>query len=289
MPDLSIVIVNYNTREPLRRCLESIQARSGDLEVEIVVVDNASKDGSAEMVRQIAPKAIVIEPGHNTWFTGGNNLGMKVASGDYLLFLNPDTVVQPGMLPQLVGYLSGHPDVGAATCQMRFPNGGLQYTCSRVPGYLDLLLGYTFLGVVFPFWRDKRRRVMWYDGWHRNETRAIEIAPGSCIMASLKVIHQINGFDESLRLYFTDDDLCRRILATGKQIHFVSDAILHHEEHASTIQVQRLAQQIYFDDLLQYSRKYYGTAATLFLRALITPTRWAMDWVQRRRGERAAL
>lgn len=289
MPDLSIVIVNYNTREPLRRCLKSIQAQRGTLDVQIIVIDNGSKDGSSEMVRTEAPEVLLIDPGHNTWFTGGNNLGMRAAQGDYVLILNPDTLIQPGMLGIMVDYLKNHPQVGAVTCRMEYPGGGLQSTCSQIPRYLDLLLGYTFLGVLFSAWRNRRRAQMWYTGWQRDTTRAVEVIPDSCLMAPRNVLDSLQGYDERMKLYFTEDDICRRIIESGKQIHFVAEALLLHEEHASTSQVQRLASQVYFDDLLVYTRKYCGLPLTLLLQALIIPTRWAMDGAQRLRGERSAV
>lgn len=289
MTQLSIIIVNYNTREPLRRCLESIKAQRADLDLEVIVVDNASKDGSTAMAREVLPDAIVIEPGHNTWFTGGNNLGIQQARGEYVHILNPDTVFQPGTLQTMLAYLKAHPEAGAITCQMRFPDGRVQFTGSRVPGYADLLLGYTFLGVLLRPWRDGRRQRMWFEGWLRDITRPVEVIPDSNLMAPLALIRQIRAFDETLKLYFTEDDICRRILDAGYAIHFVAEAILIHEEHASTSQVQRLASQVYFQDLIQFSRKYYGAARTLLLRALIWPTRMAMDWAQRLRGEREAV
>ena len=96
-------------------------------------------------------------------------------------------------------------------------------------------------------------------------------------------------FDETLKLYFTEDDICRRIIDNGKEIHFLPDALLLHHEHASVEQVQRLASQIYFDDLLIFCEKYYGKASAILLNALVIPTRWAMDFVQRLRGEKKAL
>jgi hypothetical protein len=288
-PDLSIVIVSYNTCEPLRRCLISIQEQQDGLEVEVIVVDNGSKDGSADMVREHFPAVGLIEPGYNTWFTGGNNRGIQAASGQYLLVLNPDTIIQPGMLPFMVDFLRSHTDIGAITCQMRFPDGRVQYTCSRAPEYLDLLLGYTFLGVLLAPWRNRRRRQMWYEGWQRDSTRAVEVIPDSCMMISLDLWRALGGYDEQLKLYFTEDDICKRILARGRQVHFVAEALLLHEEHASTSQVQRLASQVYFDDLLYFTRKYYGALAAGVLRALIAPTRYAMDVAQRLRGERKAL
>lgn len=288
MPDLSIVIVNYNTREKLRACLESIQRERGSLAVETIVVDNGSKDQSAEMVRQFADVTL-IEPGYNSWFTGGNNIGLKAASGDYVLILNPDTILQPNTLQTMIAYLQSHQQVGAVTCLMRFPDGREQPTCSMTPRYVDLLLGYTFLGVVFSGWRDARRQQMWYEGWKRDSNKSVEVIPDSNLLASRDLLLKLGMFDERMKLYFTEDDICRRILDSGKEIHFVADALLLHHEHASVEQVQRLASQIYFDDLVVFCQKYYGTLPTLFLQALMLPTRWAMDLAQRLRGERKAL
>jgi GT2 family glycosyltransferase len=286
MPDLSIVIVNYNTREALRRCLASIEAQRANLDTQVIVVDNVSKDGSANMIREHFPQTVLLEPGVNTWFTGGNNLGVQAATGDYTLILNPDTIIQPGMLATMVEYLRSNPKVGAITCQMKFPDGRRQSTCSKLPGYLDLLLGYTFLGVLLTPLREKRRADMWYSGWDRTTTRPVEVIPDSCLMSPTMLLKDIGVYDDRMKLYFTEDDLCKRILAKGYEIHFVAGAEVLHEEHASVSQVQRLASQIYFDDLLIFSRKWYGLLLTLFLQALIIPTRWAMDTAQRLRGEK---
>jgi GT2 family glycosyltransferase len=289
MPDLSVVIVNYNTREPLRRCLKSIQQQHGDLDVQVIVVDNGSRDNSPDMVRQEMPEAIMVEPGRNTWFSGGNNLGVEYATAEYLLVLNPDTLIQPNMFQIMLAYMKNHPRVGALTCQMRFPDGKLQSTCSRIPRYIDLLLGYTFLGVILSPWRDRRRTAMWYSGWERDSDRAVEVIPDSCMLLPTHLGKQIGMYDENLKLYFTEDDICKRIITAGYEVHFVADALVLHEEHASVSQVQRLASQVYFDDLIAFSRKYYGTLETLFLQTLMWPTRRAMDAVQRLRGERKAF
>lgn len=285
-PDLSIVIVSYNTRDYLRACLAAIDAQKGDLNVEIVVVDNGSKDGSVAMMRTEFPRVRLIEPGGNTWFTGGNNLGVQYASGVYVLLLNADTLIQPGTLPTLVAYARAHPQVGALTCQQHSFAGEPLRTCSRVPDYLDLLLGYTLLGMILTPWRDRRRARMWYADWARDTTRPVEVIPGSCILARRDLLRRLGPFDDQrLRLYFPEDDFCRRLLDTGAEIHFVAEAVLLHEEHASTRQAQRLASQIYFDDLIAFTRKWHGDAAATLLRALVLPTGAAMDAAQRLRGE----
>ncbi len=287
MLDLSVVIVNYNTRDYLRNCLASIDAQRGDLAVEVIVVDNGSKDGSAAMVRSEFPRVTLIEPGENTWFTGGNNLGVSRSQGEYVLLLNADTLVQPTMLPQMIAYLRAHPTVGALTCQQcSFDGDDILRICSRVPGYLDLLLGYTFLGVIFAPVRDRRRARMWYADWGRDTSRAVEVIPGSCILAPRALLAQLGTFDTRLRLYFPEDDLCRRIRQAGYEVHFLAEARLLHEEHASTRQAQRLASRVYFDDLIAFARKWHGAAAARLLWLLVIPTRWAMDAAQRLRGER---
>lgn len=291
MPDLAIVIVNYNTQELLRACIESILREQGNLAVEIIVVDNDSRDGSADMLREHFSETVrLIETGRNTWFSGGNNIGVKAAQSDTVLILNADTIMQPQTLQILFDYLHENDQVGAVTCQQRFPDtNAIIRTCSEQTTYSDLLLGYTFLGVIFSGQRAQSRQHMWYDSWNRQSNRSIGIAPGSCIMASRELLLSFGVFDEALKLYFTDDDLCRDILATGKEIHFVAEAILLHYEHASVEQVQRLASQIYFDDLVTFCRKHHGTARALLLQVLMIPTRWGMAAAQRLRGERKTI
>ena len=289
MPELSVVVVNYNTREPLRRCLQSLHAERDHVDLEVIVVDNGSRDGSVDMVRADFPDVQLIVPGRNTWFTGGNNLGLAAAQGEYVLILNPDTVVFSGTLQTMLAYLREHPRVGAVACRQVFPDGETIQNASRAPRYVDLLLGYTFLGTLLAPWRARRRARMWYDGWDRLSTRAVEVIPDSCLMASRALLQRLGGFDEAFKLYFTEDDLCIRIRETGHEIHFLAEAAIEHQEHASVSQVQRLASQIYFDDLIVYARKYYGRAAAWGLRVLVAPTRRAMDVMQRLRGEREAL
>lgn len=290
MPDLSVIIVNYNTRAKLQACLTSLLEHRAEIELEIIVVDNGSQDGSADMVRGFAPDVTLIEPGYNSWFTGGNNIGVRAATGTYAWILNPDTVVQAGTMQTMLTYLHENATVGAVTSRMRFPDGSEQPTCSMTPRYLDLLLGYTLIGAVFSGWRNRRRRQMFYEGWDRASIKSIEVAPDSNLMAEREMLLSIGIFDESMRLYFTEDDICRRIIdEAGKAIHYLPDALLLHYEHASVEQVQRLASQIYFDDLIVFCRKYYGVLAAWLLQSLVIPTRWAMDAKQRLRGEKTAL
>jgi hypothetical protein len=269
--------------------MESILQNRGNLSVETIVVDNGSKDGSSAMVQAYAPDVTLIEPGYNSWFTGGNNIAVQAASGDFVWILNPDTIVQPDTMQIMLDYLKNHQHVGAVTGLMQFPDGSQQPTCSMTPRYPDLLLGYTFLGMLFSAKRDSRRREMFYENWDRQTIQAVEVAPDSNLMASRELLLKIDGYDEAMKLYFTEDDICHRIMDSGKEIHYLPDARLLHHEHASVEQVQRLASQIYFDDLLIFCQKYDGSAKMRFLQTLMIPTRWAMDLAQRLRGEKDTL
>lgn len=289
MPDLSIIIVNYNTREQLRACIESILEHRGTLHIETIVVDNGSKDDSPAMIRDYAPDVILIEPGYNSWFSGGNNIGVQAATGDYVWILNPDTIVQADTMQIMVTYLRKNPTVGGLTSLMQFPDGSPQPTCSMTPRYIDLLLGYTFIGAILSGWRDKRRAMMFYSDWQRDTIKSVEVAPDSNLMCPRSVLETVNTFDETFKLYFTEDDICKRILDLGYDVRYLPNALLLHHEHASVEQVQRLASQIYFDDLIVFCEKYYGKPASWLLNALVIPTRWAMDTIQRLRGEKKAL
>lgn len=274
---LTTVICNYNTRDDLARVLESLTATTRDLAHEIIVVDNASRDGSADMVRAQFPAVQVLESGTNLWFSGGNNLGMRAAQGKYVLILNPDTIIPPEALATLVQYLDENPAVGAVTPRMTFADGTLQRNCSRFPEFVDNVLGYTFLGAVSTGWRERRRTQMWYADWDRESTRAVDVAPGSCIMARRTILEQIDHFDTRLKLFFTDDDLCRQIVATGAKIHYVTEATIIHDEHASLKQVPRLTQRVYWEDLLAYTHKYHGALRAWLLAALLIPTKVAIS------------
>lgn len=274
---LTTVICNYNTRDVLARALDSLVATSGDLAHEIIVVDNASHDGSAAMVRERFPAVTLIEPGRNTWYSGGNNLGMRAAQGDYVLILNPDTVIQPGTLQTLIAYLDARPAVGAVTARMTFADGTVQRICSRFADYPDFMLSYTVMGTLRRQRRERLHRAMWYDGWDRDTTRAVEVAPGSCLMLRRDLIARGVLFDERLKLFFTDDDLCRQVLRAGASVHYVAEATIIHDEHASLDQVPALTRRVYFEDMLAYVRKYHGAWGARWLALWLAPTRAAMQ------------
>jgi GT2 family glycosyltransferase len=262
---LSIIIVNYNARDDLRACLESLQTAQPALE--IIVVDNASGDSSADMVRAEFPHVRLLAMERNTWFCGGNNLGIEAARGDTILLLNPDTVVQPGVLERMAAFLDRHPDYAGVTAQMRYPDGTIQRTCSRVPTYTYLLLEHTPLGWLFRGWRQRVSARHWYVDWNRDTDKDVDVLPGSCLMARRGL-----RLDDDLRLYFPEDDLARR--TPGAKYRFLADAVIIHKEKSVTR--TWLATRLYFRDLLVYTRKHHGSARAALLWLLSRPLLWGM-------------
>ncbi|MFN8378014.1 MAG: glycosyltransferase family 2 protein [Anaerolineae bacterium] len=266
MSTLSAVIVNYNTREDLRLCLLAL--RESTLQAEIVVVDNASTDGSAAMVRDQFPEVILIEPGRNTWFCGGNNIGLAAASGDYALLLNPDTVAPPGALSALAEFLDAHLDYAGVTLQLRYPDGTIQRTCSRTPSLPYLLLTQTALRWVLPGLRRKVEASHWYSNWDRTTDADVEVMPGSCTCMRRADL----WLDSSLKLYFNEDDLSRRF--ARYKFHYLSTPAIVHREKAATRSSS--ASRLYFGDMLTYARKWHGPGLASMLWVLSRPLAWGI-------------
>jgi len=273
MPDLSVVIVNYNTRDLLRNCLQSLQD-SQNISLEVIVVDNASSDGSVEMVRHEFPEVVLLAQEMNTWYCGGNNIGIDASTAEYVLLLNPDTVVAPDALYLMWDFLRTHPDYYGATAQLRYPTGDIQRTCSKRPTYTSLLLNYTPLGFVFHQRKDRLNQALWYGDWDRDTNRDVEVIPGSCTLM------RRDGFryDDDLLLYFPEDTLAQKQTLPA---YFLADAHIDHHEKAAT--QTWLATRIFFRDMMAYARKHHGIPAMILLWILSRPLYWGM-WLKRRLG-----
>jgi N-acetylglucosaminyl-diphospho-decaprenol L-rhamnosyltransferase len=211
-PDVSVIIVSYNTRELLRECIESILCEQGDgLGVEVIVVDNASADGSAAMVAERFPQVRLIANPDNRGFGAACNQGLEVAQGRYALILNADIRAQPGALQRLVGFMDAHPDAAICGGQLRYPDGRIQPSCAR-----DLTLWWVFceqsmLAKLFP--RTRLFEGYWRTHWDFSATIETEQVMGACMMLR----RPFPRFDEDYFLYCEDTDLCYRVRQAGRQ------------------------------------------------------------------------
>jgi GT2 family glycosyltransferase len=206
--DLSVIILNWNTCALLEKCLRSLVCPQCGIEVEVIVVDNASGDGSREMVLREFPQVTLITNTKNVGFGAGNNVAVPQAHGRYVLFLNSDTVVMDGALAALVAYGDANPDIGILGPKLLNGDGSLQYSCRRYPNLATGFFRNTPLGRLFP----KNRFATDYllQDWDHATPRDVDWVSGAALMMRRELINQIGTFDEDYYMYCEDVDLCWR-------------------------------------------------------------------------------
>ena len=228
--ELSIIIVNWNTRELLQACLESVETNLRHATAEVIVVDNASSDGSAEMVESLFPGVHLICNPQNLGFAAANNQAMKRCTGDYVLLLNSDTVVHGDVLTRSVQYLDENPAVGMMGCKVLNGDGSTQLTCSRFPTFTNLLLqtlGANRMGG--PFFS----RYQMLD-WDRDDEREVDVVSGCYLMVRSQVIDEIGHLDEAFFCYGEETDWCRRCREAGWELKFAPVGTITHFGSGST-------------------------------------------------------
>jgi len=270
--DLSVIIVNWNVRLLLERCLQSVtaSAQHGELTCEVVVVDNASTDGSPEMVQRLFPAVQLISSGANLGFTRANNLGATRASGRYLLFLNPDTEVVSDALAAMVAYMDQHPDVGLLGPKLLFPDGRVQPSRRRFPTLATAFLEST----VVQQWLPQNRALDRYYVHDRSDDieQDVDWVVGACMLIRRQAWEQVGPLDERFFMYSEELDWCRRLKSAGWRVVYLPSASVVHHEGQSSAQVVP-ARHIYFQSSkVLYFRKHHGAWAGGCLRVFLLGT-----------------
>jgi GT2 family glycosyltransferase len=276
--DLSIIVVSWNVRDLLYTCLQSLlaacQAMPG-LTAEIIVVDSASTDGSPHLVRTEFPQVRLIASNQNLGYAGGNNTGAAAAQGQYLFLLNPDTVVAPDALGQLVHYMDAHPGVGAIGPQLLWPDGTVQSSRRRFPTLGSLFWESTLLGQWFPH----NRHIIYYRMLDRppDQPQAVDWLVGAALFIRRDVWQQVGPLDEAFFMYFEETDWCRRCVQAGWEIHYLPTAHITHYEGKSSEQVVAERTIRFQRSKLRYTRKHYGPGWAGLLRLFLWTT-FAFQW-----------
>jgi N-acetylglucosaminyl-diphospho-decaprenol L-rhamnosyltransferase len=224
--DLSIIIVSYNNKNILRECLRCVKKANIGLSYEIIVLDNASGDGTVKMLRFEFPEVITIASSRNTGFAAGNNLAVRQAKGNKILFLNPDIVVLPGSVEKMAAYLDAHQEAGLVGPKLLNPDGTLQYSAFRFPKFFTPLFRRTPLGLL-PFGKKRLREYLMMD-WNHNETKEVDWLLGSALMMRKSDYGRLAKFDERFFLYFDDCDLARQVWISGKKVVYLPHAQMIH-------------------------------------------------------------
>ncbi len=265
MIDLSIVILNWNVRDLLKRCVASLQ--SDRYALEIIVVDNASVDGSMAMVREAYPHVTLIANAENRGFTGGNNQGIAASHGRHVMVLNPDTEVLGDALERLVLYLDEHPAVGAIGPQLLNPDHSVQSSRRRFPTRTVAYFESTWLQGIAP----KRILTHYYmDDVPPDHTHEVDWLNGACTVFRRDVIDRVGVYDaQNFFMYSEELDLCRRVKEAGWKIVYLPEAQVIHYVGKSSDQAVA-ARHIYFQtSKVHYFRKWYGARQANLLRMFL--------------------
>jgi hypothetical protein len=252
--DLSVIIINWNTKDLLYECIAALRAHTHHISLQIIVVDNHSSDGSPEMVEQNFPRLHLIKNKENRGYGRAGNQGLEKAKGKYVLILNSDVTVNPNCLDQMFQFMESHPDIGASSCKLTFPDGSLQHSCRKFPDFKTYLL--MLLGVRFLFTRMKWFREYLMLDWDHSEIREVDQIMGSFLFIRKEVITQVGGFDERFWMYFEEVDLCLRIHKAGwKVVHYPYASAVHFLSKSSEQWGEIKKIKEYQKSLLKYFKK----------------------------------
>ncbi len=254
--NVSIVIVNWNTKSILRDCLKSVYEQTKDISFEVIVIDNASADGSVDMIKSDFPKVILIENKKNKGFAAANNQGIARAKGRYVLLLNPDTMILDNAIAKTVRFADLHPDAAVIGSRVLNVDGTLQPSCFMFPSLLNMILSSTYLYKLFP--RSKffgRERMTW---WDRNDVREVEVVTGCFMLIRRDAIDQVGMMDEQFFMYAEETDFCFRVKQAGYKNIFTPDAEIIHLGGQSTEQVKKAMTIQKRKSILQFIKKHNG-------------------------------
>jgi hypothetical protein len=276
--DVSIIIVSWNVRDLLRRCLLSVNSEQlavnskqstvhSSLLTEILIVDNASADGTVAMLRAEFPAVRVIANSENVGFTRGNNQALAAAQGRYLFLLNPDTELRAGALQTLFDYAKAHPRVGIIGPRLFYGDGAPQSSRRRFPTLATAFLESTKLQQWFP-----RHRVLthyYMDDTSDDATQEVDWINGAAMFVRREVYEQIGGFDERFFMYSEELDWCYRAKQAGWQIVYLPTAQVVHYEGKSSEQVVAARDIHFHSSKIRFFRKYRGALVAEILRAFL--------------------
>ncbi|MEQ1637912.1 MAG: glycosyltransferase family 2 protein [Methylococcales bacterium] len=256
MKTVSVIIVSWNAREYLRDCLNSIDQTSASCVLEVIVVDNGSKDGSSEMVEEEFKNVTLIRAGGNLGFSRANNLAMKIAKGSFFALVNSDVIVHPKCMETLAVFLEQHNDVGLVGPQVIGGDGNLQRTRRKVPTVWNTVCRILALDRIFSDWQMFSGFEVPYRD-HKKCSEA-EVLSGCFLVARKKAVDEIGGMDEQFFFYGEDIDWCKRFSNAGWGLMFVPEALATHFGGGSTANAPLYYSIEILRATLKYWRKHHG-------------------------------
>ncbi|MEK7060665.1 MAG: glycosyltransferase family 2 protein [Patescibacteria group bacterium] len=260
--DVSIIILSYNTKDLLRTCLKTVfSSVLDDYRMEVIVCDNASSDGSVEMVVREFPRVVTIQHDKNLGFAAGNNTGIKNAKGRYILLLNSDTELSSNTCATMILYMDTHTDIGASTCNVLLPSGAIDPACHR--GFPTPWASITYFLKLEKLFPTSQLFGQYHQGYKGFTTiHEVDCIVGAFFMVRNEVIKTVGLLDEDFFMYAEDIDWCYRIKQAGWKIVFNPQTSLLHRKkqsgRANILKNRRIITEVYFHryNWLFYTKHY---------------------------------
>lgn len=262
-PKVSIIIVNWNTKDYLKQCLQSIIENVKNTISEVIVVDNNSSDDSIKMLQSTFTDVKLIRNNVNVGFAKANNQALKESQGDYILFLNPDAQIVENAVQRMVDFLKLNPTIDLVAPKLLNSDGSLQRSCRRFPNIFADFMESTFLAELFP----RNHFFNWYEmgKWDHNYTREICHPAFACVLVRHETLDRIGLMDERFFMYYEEIDFCYQIKKSGGKIYFYPFAEVIHHAYKSTEQIFFESRQWATRSKLLYFKKHYGRGVILVL------------------------
>ncbi|MEW6506533.1 MAG: glycosyltransferase [Bacteroidota bacterium] len=257
--DLSIIIVNYNVKEFLLNLLQSIENAKNNYALEIIVVDNASDDGSVELIKEKYPYVKLIVNKTNVGFGSANNQALEIACGKYFLLINPDAIVKENTFKEMIEFFERTQDAGISGCKVLNPDGTLQLACRRgFPGPWTSFTKVMGLSRLFPNSRLFARYNLTY--LDENQTYEVDAVSGAFMMIRKELYQKIGGFDQQFFMYGEDLDLCYRTQKSGYKVFYVHTTEIIHFKGESTKRSRMDETKVFYDAMHLFVRKHFSSS-----------------------------
>ncbi|MDT8302795.1 MAG: glycosyltransferase family 2 protein [Sedimentisphaerales bacterium] len=266
---LSILIVSWNVREDLFRCVRSIEKNEPSCTFEVIIVDNASTDETVDMIKKCFSQIKLITNHENRGFAVANNQAIEKSQGEYVLLLNPDTIVHPKSLDILVRFMDINKDIGACGPKLLNADGSNQDSVRCFPSFRGALHRHTafkFLGIF----KGQYRKWVMYD-YNHDTQKDVDQVMGAALMVRRSVIEQVGVMDERFFMYYEEVDLCYRIKQTGWRIVYIPEAVITHLGGSSSAQIPVSKRIMVMTSLLKFFRKHRGIFATRLFSCVFKP------------------
>ncbi len=277
---LSIIIVNFNTRQDTLECLASIKNTVKSTEYEIILVDNSTDEG--EIVGDITDSEgnITFIRADNNGYANANNIGIRAARGEYILLLNPDTVVYADTIDRCMAYIKKHGDIGALGCRVLRPSGELDHACRRgFPTPFNSLCYFLKLNKLFP----KTERFGRYTYSYLEDTASCEVDSlmGAFMLIPRSVLDRVGLLDESFFMYGEDIDLCYRIKESGKKVFYYADYTILHKKYQSGIaKGSPFVIKWFYKSMLLFYDKHYKKRYSFIVNAMVYVAIYCIMWLK---------